>query len=50
MAMWRLDDGLVAPFEAAWERLGWYTYFEQTNVRGTPVAAGTLFGHHIQAS
>lgn len=50
MAMWRMDDGLVRPFEAAWERLGWYTHFEQTNVRGTPVDAGALFAHHIHAS
>jgi hypothetical protein len=50
MALWRMDEALVHPFEEAWERLGCYTCFEQTNVRGTPVDAGTLFAHHIQAS
>ena len=50
MALWRLDDALVPLFERAWEQLGWYTYFEQANVRGAPVDAPALFASHIHAA
>ena len=50
LAVWKLPDGQVAAFEAAWEKLGWHDFFEQVNVRGAMVDFGALMAHHLQAT